>query len=295
MRPNREFKPAYFLFFLLPLLFLACQDDQPLVGGGTTSPDGSGPIRNSEGVPDGYSLVWNDEFNYEGLPDTGRWGYQVGGFGWTAKELQHYMDADPDNVNVSEGHLTITARQENFKRNKFTSTRLVSKRKADFQQGYFEIRAQFPRGQGLRSAFWMVGDTVSKMGWPNAGEIDLVEHYGTFPNMVNAAVQTPDNAWNIEGKGQLGGATTVEGIEEDFHVYACHWTEDAITFSVDGRAYWTYERDYAREFLGWPFQWPFYLVANLSVGGTRGPIGKYDPAVFPAEFKIDYVRVYQKE
>ncbi|MTB51274.1 family 16 glycosylhydrolase [Lewinella sp. W8] len=289
------FKSAFYPLLLLPLLMLSCQDDGPA---GTTSPassGNSGPVTDSEGVPEGYALVWNEEFDYEGLPDTSIWGYQVGGFGWTAKELQHYKDADPDNVSVGNGHLTITALQEDYQGNKFTSTRLVSKGKADFDQGYFEIRAQFPKGNGLRSAFWMVGDTVSKMGWPNAGEIDLVEHYGQFPNVINAAVQTQDAFWAKQGKGQLGGSTTLEGVEEDFHVYGCLWTDDALTFSVDGNPYWTYTRDYARETMGWPFQWPFYMVATLSVGGIRGPIGKYDAGAFPAEYKIDYVRVYQKE
>lgn len=284
-------KYSLFLCLLTPLFFFSCQDDNAAVA--TTVALGS--VSDSNGVPEGYALVWNEEFDYEGLPDTNKWGYQVGGFGWTAKEMQHYMDADPDNVNVGDGHLTITARQEDFKRNKFTSTRLVSKNKADFYRGYFEIRAQFPSGTGLRSAFWMVGDTVSQIGWPFAGEIDLVEHYGQFPDVVNAAVQTPDNHWNKKGKGQLGGSTTLAGIEEDFHTYACEWTDDELIFSVDGTPYWTYSRDYAAETAGWPFQWPFYMVANLAVGGERGPIGKYDAEVFPAEYKIDYVRVYQKK
>lgn len=244
-------------------------------------------------VPGGYDLIWNDEFNEGTMPDTTRWGYQTGGHGWTAKEVQLYTEADPANVRIENGFLRIIAKKVDDNRNPFTSARLVTKHKATFEKGYFEFRAKFPSGRGLRSAIWMVGDTVSKIGWPNAGEIDIVEHYGKIPTAIGAAVQTPANFWN--GDGQLGGSTLVETATEEFHVYGLEWTDDLMTFSVDGTPYWTYTPLPGQGIKGWPFDWPFYLVINLSVGGERGAKSPdYDINDFPANLLLDYVRIYEK-
>ncbi|TXF88167.1 glycoside hydrolase family 16 protein [Neolewinella aurantiaca] len=280
-----------FLFCLTCCVVTSCKSDGsgPAPVSSISEPAGGG-----EYVPDGYKLVWADEFETPGLPDTTRWGYQTGGHGWTAKERQLYTEANPDNVRVQDGMLSITAQltAEN-RRNPFSSTRLVTKYKATFEEGYFEIRAKFPEGDGLRSAFWMVGDTVSKIGWPKAGEIDLVEHYGKFPTVVGAAVQTPDFFWS--GKGQKGGSRIVKSATTEFHVYSCEWTKERLTFAVDGEEYWTYEPLPGRAQMGYPFAWPFYLVANVSVGGLRGPeTAQINTGIFPASMYLDYVRVYQK-
>ncbi len=244
-------------------------------------------------VPDGYNLVWNDEFDQGTMPDTSRWGYQTGNHGWTAKEVQMYTEADSANVGVENDLLRITAKAEKDKRYPFSSTRLVTKHKATFEKGYFEFRAKFPPGEGLRSAIWMVGDTVSKIGWPLAGEIDIVEHYGKIPTAIGAAVQTPANFWN--GKGQLGGSTLIPTATEAFHVYGLEWTDELMTFTIDGKPFWNYEPLPGQGIKGWPFDWPFYMVINVSVGGVRGARSeKYQEEDFPANLLIDYVRVYQK-
>lgn len=304
-------KASTYSFLFCCLFLTACQDDgesaaedtDPVAS--TTSPGAVPPntasggttpsvevVGESDFVPAGYEMVWSDEFNYSGLPDTSKWGYQTGGFGWTAKELQNYLLADPDNVGVENGLLRITALEEQVGRNEYTSTRLVTKNKAEFTRGYFEVRAQVPTGPALRSSFWMVGDTVSKIGWPNAGEIDLFEHYGKFPTVMNAAVQTPDNYWS---KGnQMGGSQIVKTAESAMHVYSLEWTEQQLAFAVDGQVYWTYDAPPGRGIAGYPFKWPFYMVASLSVGGVRGPQSAPVSGAFPASMYIDYVRVYQK-
>jgi len=312
---------AFPFTLLLALLFLfSCGKDQPLDDGPATAPSAQSPATtapqpagnqatsgktlangavtpkgsNDESgfVPAGYSLVWADEFDYEGLPDTTKWDYQTGGYGWTAKEQQNYLRADPDNVGVENGTLRITALAERSGRNPYTSTRLVTKKKADFTRGYFEVRAQVPSGPGLRSSFWMVGDTVSKIGWPQAGEIDLFEHYGKFPTVMNAAVQTFDNYWS--SGNQMGGSKIVETAETEFHTYSCEWTEEELKFAVDGEVYWTYPAPAGRGVRGYPFKWPFYMVATLAVGGVRGPQTPPTPETFPANMYLDYVRVYQR-
>jgi beta-glucanase (GH16 family) len=284
------------------LLFVGCKADgsdvetssvaPSVTPPATSAPAGAAPADTEGYVPAGYQLVWSDEFNEGTMPSDKNWGYQSGGHGWTAKELQHYQEADPDNVGVADGLLRITALAEKTKRNAFTSTRLVSKGKAMFEEGYFEVRAKFPPGEGIRSAFWMVGDTVSKVGWPNAGEIDLVEHYGKFPTVVGCAVQTPLNYWSK--KTQLGGSKIVKTAESEFHVYGCLWTKEKLTFTVDGEVYWTYDAVSLTGKLSYPFKWPFYMIANVSVGGIRGPGGALSPDIFPASMYIDYVRVYQR-
>lgn len=275
------------LFCLCSGVFTSCKSDAPA----SASPV---PVSDGTFVPEGYKLVWNDEFDKPGLPDTMRWGYQTGGHGWTAKERQLYTEAHPDNVRIQNGTLRITAQlEEDNRRNPFSSTRLVTKKKAMFEEGYFEIRAKFPEGEGLRSAFWMVGDTVTKIGWPNAGEIDLVEHYGKLPTVVGAAVQTPDFFWS--GKGQKGTSKIVKTATTEFHVYSCEWTREQLTFAVDGEVFWTYTPLPGRGKLGYPFQWPFYMVANVSVGGNRGTKEeRIARNIFPASMYLDYVRVYQK-
>lgn len=282
----------YTVFICLAFAFFGCGND---VADDTMPAAAPTPLSTdaSSYVPADYQLVWNDEFDNGPLPDTTRWGYQVGNHGWTAREVQMYKKAAPANVGVENGMLRITATFEEGTKIPVSSTRLVSKGKADFEQGYFEFRAKFPQGEGLRSAIWMVGDTVSKIGWPKAGEIDIVEHYGKMPTVVGAAVQTPANFWN--GKGQLGGAKIVKTATDDFHVYSCEWTDELLTFSVDGEPFWTYQPLPGEGLNGWPFEWPYYLIFNLSVGGERGPKGaKLDKSIFPANLLIDYVRVYQK-
>lgn len=271
--------------------------NQPGTPGVRPVPAAPQPVSSPSGfVPAGYELVWNDEFNQPGLPDSTRWGYQTGGHGWTAKEMQNYTGKDPETAHVADGFLNITALAATDGRNPVKSARLVTNDKADFETGYFEIRAKFPAGEGLRSAFWMVGDTVSAIGWPDAGEIDVVEHYGRVAGAIGAAVQMRQQFWSDKGgKGQLGKSIVVSDATSAYHVYACEWTEEQLVFSVDGQPFWTYtpERITPRR---WPFQWPFYLALNLSAGGNRSAaVGNVRKDIFPATMSVDYVRVYQKK
>ena len=243
------------------------------------------------GVPAGYKMVWHDEFDGGPLPDPAKWGYQKGGYGWMAKELQNYQEADPENVRVADGILTITARKEKLDRGNYSSTRLVTNDLVELGFGYYEIRAKFPAGDGLRSSFWMVDGDIAKKGWPMAGEIDLVEHYGRVPNVVGAAVQTDNNSY---AKGnQLGGTRELPTATSEFHVYSCLWTNRRLEFAVDGEVYWTYAPKAEDGLKAFPFVSKSYLAATLAVGGQRGPQGPVDDSIFPASLEIDYVRVYQ--
>ena len=209
-------------------------------------------------------LVWADEFNYKGLPDSSKWNYDIGGNGWGNNELQYYTANDTLNAIVVEGVLKITARRQVKENRQYTSARLQTKNKASFKYGKIEVRAKLPAGRGTWPAIWMLGENIGKEGWPRCGEIDIMEHVGYDPNKIHSSV----------------------------HTYSIEWTPDKIDFMVDGVIY----NHFINEHLTtkeWPFDQPFYLILNLAVGGNWGGKKGVDESVFPATLEVDYVRVFQ--
>ena len=149
------------------------------------------------------------------------------------------------------------------------------------------MRAKLAIGKGVWPAFWLLGANIDQVGWPLAGEIDVIEYVGRSPQEIFTSLHTKDG----HGDNASTKTTRIENIEEGFHVYAADWTEDQIAFYVDGENVYTFvPKDKSQEV--WPFNQPFYLLLNLAVGGNFG--GKeIDYAVFPQEFVVDYIRVYQ--
>src|SRR5687767_14850124 len=117
-------------------------------------------------------LVWADEFNTNGIPDSSRWGYDYGGNGWGNKELQFYTSKRKENAFVKNGHLIIEARKEDYKRMKYTSARMVSKNKGDWKYGRIEVKAKLPKGKGIWPAIWMLPTKWQYGDWPKSGEIE---------------------------------------------------------------------------------------------------------------------------
>src|SRR5688572_10554602 len=138
-------------------------------------------------APEGWNLSWSDEFNYNGLPDSTKWNYNVGGHGWGNNELQYYTKNELKNARVENGLLIIEARKEPFEGKNYTSARLVTKGKGDWQYGKIEVRARFSGGVGSWPAIWMLGSTTP-LKWPDDGEIDIMEHVGYNPGKVHASV-----------------------------------------------------------------------------------------------------------
>jgi beta-glucanase (GH16 family) len=239
-----------------------------------------------------WQLVWSDEFDRDGLPDSSHWGYDLGDgcpnlCGWGNAEEQTYTDR-PENVRVENGHLIVEAHRT--PEGAFTSGRVVSRDKAAWCYGRVEVRAKLPSGQGTWSALWLM-PTESVYGpWPRSGEIDLMEHVGYDPLWTLGTVHT--RAYNGMYGTQIVDSTLVGDAEWAFHAYAIEWDEDAIDFLVDGQRFFTFNRLSDDPAL-WPFDQPFYFIANLAVGGHWG--GKYgvDPTIWPRQLVIDYVRVYQ--
>ncbi len=235
-------------------------------------------------------LVWADEFNYTGLPDSSKWGYDTGGHGWGNNELQYYTAKREKNARVGNGVLSINVLRENYKGSKFTSARLVTKNKGDWKYGRLEIRAKLPKGLGLWPAIWMLPTDWEYGDWPQSGEIDIMEHVGYLPDSVFGTVHT--GAYNHTIGTQKTKRTFREDLASVFHVYTLEWDEDGIRIFIDKEQYFefTNEKRSSRE---WPFDKRFHLLLNVAVGGNWGGKMGVDESVFPQSMEVDYVRVYQ--
>lgn len=234
-------------------------------------------------------LVWSDEFDYEGFPNQNKWTYDIGGHGWGNNELQYYTEKDPDNVKVENGHLIITARKENYKENTYTSCKLTTKGKEEWQYGRIEVRAKLPSGKGSWPAIWMLPN-VEELDWPHDGEIDIMEHVGFDPGRIHGTVHT--EAYNHTKGTQKGMQILVEDAQQEFHEYAIEWTSEKIDWFLDDQKYHTFENEHTGN-ATWPFDKPFYLILNLAVGGNWGGAQGVDENIWPQSMEIDYVRVYK--
>lgn len=237
-----------------------------------------------------YTLVWADEFDYNGLPDSTKWDYDVGGHGWGNNELQHYTREDTSNAVVRNGKLWITARKEAIEGKRFSSARLVTKGKAEWTYGKIEINAKLPPGRGLWPAAWMLGANISEVGWPECGEIDIMEHVGFNRDSVFGTIHSL--AYNHMKGTQKGATTTIKKPYDEFHTYAIDWNQDKIDFMVDNRVYYSVQNE-RKTNAEWPFDHPFYLLLNIAVGGNLGGMKGLDEMIFPAVLEVDYVRVYK--
>ena len=249
--------------------------DPPISGGlcsGLTGDDGSG---NND------VLVWADEFDTDGAPCSDNWAYDMGAGGWGNEELQYYTDR-PENVLVENGLLKITAKAENFNGSPYTSARILSKNKFEFNYGRVEVRAKFAEGGGTWPAIWMLGANFDTVGWPDCGEIDIAEHVGNNQNTVFATLHYPGNS----GGNGVTDTTLVPTASTEFHNYEVQWTATEINFSVDGQQFHTFANNG-----GLPFNQDFFLILNTAMGGNFG--GQVDPNFVQSTFEIDYVRVYQ--
>jgi beta-glucanase (GH16 family) len=242
------------------------------------------------------TLVWADEFDYSGLPDSTRWGYDLGDgcpnlCGWGNAELQYYT-ADAANARVENGNLVIECHRRARAGRDYTSARLVSRDKGDWKYGRIEVRAKLPQGRGTWPAIWMLPTRSTYGGWPNCGEIDIMEHVGYAPDSLFATVHT--GKYNHLSGTQKGvRAKWPEPLENVFRVYSIEWDMEKIGFFADGKRYFHYAREAGAGPESWPFDQQFHLILNLAVGGNWA--GKYgiDETIWPQRMEIDYVRVYQ--
>ncbi|MFV8341320.1 family 16 glycosylhydrolase [Flavobacterium sp. XS2P39] len=228
----------------------------------------------------GSSLVWSDEFNIDGAPDSAKWGYDLGAGGWGNNEFQYYTNR-PENVIVQNGMLKIHTLKESYSGSNYTSARILTKDKFSFKYGRVEIRAKLASGGGTWPALWMLGNAISSAGWPACGEIDIMEHVGNNLNKVHGSLHSPGRSGNTPDTSTV----TVANASTEFHVYSIDWTAAAIKFYVDNQLFYTFSN--AASF---PFNQNFFLIINCAMGGNFG--GVIDPGFTATTFEIDYVRVY---
>jgi len=239
-------------------------------------------------------LVWSDEFDYTGLPDSRKWSYDTDGnaSGWGNNESQYYTASRLKNAEVRDGYLTITTHLEDYEGFKYTSARLVTRGKGEWLYGRVEVKAKLPDGRGMWPAIWMLPTDWYYGGWPASGEIDIMENVGYDPFKILGTIHT--EAYNHSIGTQKGASTQVPTCYIDFHVYAMEWEPSEIRIYVDERLYFTFKNE-GTGYRVWPFDKRFHLLLNIAVGGNWGGLEGIDDSVFPRSMVVDYVRVYQKK
>ena len=288
----KMYRVTFLFLMFIGVLLTGCSDEatpeQPII-----------PEEPAE--PATYALVWSDEFDGEGAIDDEKWFHQTllpDGQSWFNGEVQHYTNRE-ENAYVKDGNLHIVAKKEEFTdqdvTKNYTSARLNSK--YAFTYGFVEIRAKLPQGDGTWPAMWTLGRNITEnggywaeqfgtTGWPACGEIDIMEHWGNNPNVIQAALHTPSSFGDTQNKGSV----EAEDVFDTYHTYGMEWTLDQIKFYFDSTQYYTYFPSF-RNPDTWPFSAQQYLLLNIAMGGIGGDI---DPAFTESEMVIDYVRVYQK-
>ena len=242
-----------------------------------------------------WTLTWSDEFDGSTL-DSGKWVYDLGWAyqGWGNHEAETYTNR-PANLTLENGNLVIHALKETYTgadgvTKSYTSARIKTLGKFSQVYGRFEARIKIPSGQGIWPAFWMLGDDITTNGWPQSGEIDIMENIGREPNTVHGTLHGP----GYSGANAIGGPYSLPGgarFADDFHVYAIEWNPDGIHWFVDSQEYFAVSKMDIPQGAKWVFDHPFHLLLNVAVGGDWP--GDPDPAIFPQVMLVDYVRVYK--
>jgi beta-glucanase (GH16 family) len=248
--------------------------------------------RCSDTKPERIELAWEDEFEGPAgqSPSASRWVFDIG-TGWGNAQLEYDTDR-PENVSLDgNGNLAITAIKEIYMGSEYTSGRINTRDRFSQAYGRFEARIKLPVGQGIWPAFWLLGTDFADVGWPDCGEVDIMEYRGQEPNIVQGAVHGPGYSGGgaIWRKYYLSGP---DGFDADFHIFALEWSPDEIIWLVDEVPYFTVTPDDLPTGKRWVFDHPFFIIMNVAVGGNF--VGPPDSSTsFPQTMLIDYVRVYE--
>ncbi len=242
-------------------------------------------------APEGYKLVWQDEFNEGTELNPADWTHEVQKDHWVNNELQNYVNhKTPQGRNVTDimdGKLQIHCFKED---GKVYSGRVYAKVKSGWTYGYIEASIKLPKGKGTWPAFWMM--PVNFRSWPADGEIDIMEEVGYHPDYVSSSLHA--NAHVHSNGTQVTHEMKCAGAEGEFHTYAILWTAKNITTYVDGKVQLSYDnRGLGRD--DWPYDDPFYVIFNLAWGGDWGGSQGVDETALPVTMEVDYVRVFQKK
>jgi len=263
-------------------------------------------------IVDGWVPTWCDEFKYVGGVDPTKWIHVVGGGGFGNYEEQYYTSRS-QNAYVDGEYLTITALKEEYENHHYTSAKIWTQENNQWENGTswkygkFEMRAKLPAGRGTWPAFWMMPKSSTYGGWPNSGEIDIMEHVGYNPNVVLGTLHS-ERFYGTNGRGgsttsliTSGQLTSIDVLNE-FHTYGMIWSATKIEWFFDGLSIGSvsFNPRVSNAFafptsVDWPYDQKFYMILNLAIGGTWGGAQGIDDTIFPTEFVIDYVRVFQQD
>jgi beta-glucanase (GH16 family) len=242
-----------------------------------------------------WKLVWSDEFNGTGLPDTSKWTFDIGNWGWGNNELEYYTVNRLENARQEDGNLIIEARKDDGVY-PWSSARLTTRGKESFLYGKIEFRAKVPAGRGTWSAGWLLGDEYKdELSWPYCGEIDVLENVGyemdpkTGNGKTHASIHC--GAYYFKLGNQPTSIVDVNNMTDEYHIYSIEWLSGSISILIDGKKYFDYHD--GSNNLTWPFNKPQNLILNLAMGGGWGGAKGLDPEMKSAKFIIDYVRVYE--
>ncbi len=245
-----------------------------------------------------WVLTWSDEFNGRdgSPPDPAKWVVESGGNGWGNNELQYYTPRR-ENVRQEKGNLVIEAIKEKFTgadgvERDYTSGRLKTEGRFSQRYGRFEARIQIPSGKGIWSAFWLLGDNFSTVGWPGCGEIDVMENVGSEPATIHGSIHGPGYS---SGDSLTASFTLSSGrFSDGFHVFAAEWEPQIVRFYVDDKLFATKTPADLPAGKRWAHDHAFFIVLSLAVGGNL-PGHPGDSTVFPQRMLVDYVRVYSRK
>jgi beta-glucanase (GH16 family) len=262
--------------FIISFITFGCKKNDAATTPSTTD------VNDSLDLP-GWKLVWNDEFNGNKI-DLTKWNYEVNGDGGGNNELQYYTDSSWNSF-IEDSCLVIQALKQNYKGKEYMSARLNTNLKGDWLYGRFDIRAKLPYGQGLWPAIWMLPTDWVYGGWPQSGEIDIMEELGDNTQKVYGTIHYASSAGNHVQQG--GNYTLTSGtFAGEFHLFTVVWDSTGMKFYVDNKYYYTATQ-------GKPFDQRFHIILNVAVGGNW-PGNPDASAIFPQRMVVDYVRVYKK-
>lgn len=250
-----------------------------------------------------WELIWHDEFGGPAgeRPDPSKWKFDVGGNGWGNNEWQYYTDVAENASLDGHGSLMITALQIPepaisglscwYGPSRYTSARLLTRDLFEFTYGRVEARLKVPCGQGIWSAFWMLGVDINQNPWPDCGEIDIMENIGREPSVIHGTIHGPGYS-RQQGVSCPYILPDGKAFKDDFYEFAIEWAPDEIGWYVDGERFFSATPDCLPLGREWVFNHPFFLLLNVAVGGLW-PGYPDKSTVFPQKMVIDYVRVYQ--
>ena len=249
-------------------------------------------------APNGYELVFADEFNSGDIPDPEKWDYDThrNAEGWYNNELQYYSNGRAENARIENGVLVIEALKDggavsdaiDYGGQEYTSARLHTKGKAAWTYGFYEVRAKLPCGRGTWPAIWMLPEDPD-VEWPDGGEIDIMEHVGYEPGVIHTSVHT--KAFNF-GKGtQRTTSFELPTACTQFHRYQLLWRPEGLIFAVDDAPRFAFKKLRSGK-SRWPFDEPMHLLLNIAIGGDWGGRKGVDQTALPQRMEIDHVRVY---